>query len=64
MSAYYLLFDKFAERGWNDETKLQLCMEFIDKLDVYNSFKDFLQSVVENEYWESLENSLDEEEIS
>jgi hypothetical protein len=55
MSAYYLLYEKFKERGWNEETKLQLCMEFIDKMDFFNEFKEFLQRVLEDEYWASLE---------
>ena len=80
MSAYHLLYERYKERGWNEETKLQLCMEFIDMMDVHDVFKDFLQATVEEEYWDSLEpfkkgemirpfhiahgRSYDEEEIS
>jgi hypothetical protein len=55
MSAYHLLYEKYKERGWNEETKLQLCMEFIDMMDVHGVFKEFLQKTVEEEYWNSLE---------
>lgn len=55
MSTHHLLYKKFAGRGWSDKTKLELCMEFIDRLDVYEVFKEFLQKTVEEEYWDGLE---------
>lgn len=63
MSAYALLYTKFAPQGWTDATKLDLCMEFIDSLEFDEVFDAFLKHKIEEEYWEDLEEKADEEEI-
>lgn len=64
MSAYALLYGKFAPQGWTDATKLELCMEFIDQFHIGGSFNDFLVDKVHNVYFDGLDGEADEEEIS
>lgn len=44
MSAYELLFEKYADRDWDENAMLSLCMEFIDKLNVEVAFDYFLRT--------------------
>jgi hypothetical protein len=69
MSAFEMLYKKFAHQGWGIGTKLDLCMEYIDNLGNEPAFHDFLLNKAENEYWEDLEDAdhevqADEEDIS
>lgn len=68
MSAFEMLYKKFAPQGWDTVTKLELCMEFIDSLGVEPIFDAFLKHKIEEDYWEGLEDpddavKADEEEI-
>ena len=68
MSAFEMLYKKFAPQGWSIGTKLDLCMEFIDSLGVEPILDAFLKHKIEEWYWEDLEDTdhqvkADEEEI-
>ena len=69
MSAFEMLYKKFAQQGWGIGTKLDLCMEYIDNIGDEPGFHDFLLNKAEQECWEDLEDleqdkaKTDEEEI-
>lgn len=59
MSAYYLLYKKHVGQCWSENTKLDLCMEFIDAMEIDERFKEFLQDQADAENIGTLDSRFD-----
>jgi ADP-ribosylglycohydrolase len=57
MSAENIIFDVGDAQGWNDDTKLALCLRYIDNQEGSpEAFTDFIQTQADEENEESMYN--------